>query len=260
MMMRRTAFSLVELSIVLVILGLLVGGILAGQSLIRAAAMRSVLADTQGITTALYSFRDKYFQKPGDMTNATSFWGVLAGTGSDATCQNTPATGLPTCNGGGDNQINTSVVNADERIRAWQHLANAGLLAGKYTGATTGAPGTFVHTPGVNAPAAKMDTSYFRFVNIEGTVVAHGWLFDGTYSGAYMEFRNLALTGFLTPTEQWNMDTKMDDGIPGKGNFIGPASTSASYAGCTTTDDMATAVYALSNSAKVCAFNLKAYP
>ena len=68
-----SAFSLVELSIVLVILGLLVGGVLSGQSLIRAAELRSVTTEYSRYTTAISSFRDKYFALPGDMSNATSF-------------------------------------------------------------------------------------------------------------------------------------------------------------------------------------------
>ena len=73
---NKKAFSLVELSIVLVILGLLVGGILSGQSLIRAAQLRSVTADYTRFVTAVNTFRDKYFALPGDMTNAQSVWGV----------------------------------------------------------------------------------------------------------------------------------------------------------------------------------------
>ena len=82
--MARSGFSLVELSIVLVILGLLTGGILAGQSLIRAAELRSVATESQRYMAALNSFRDKYFALPGDMANATAFWGAQNAT--PATC------------------------------------------------------------------------------------------------------------------------------------------------------------------------------
>ena len=72
----KKAFSLVELSIVLVILGLLVGGILTGQSLIRAAELRSVTTEFSQYQTAVMTFRDKYFAIPGDMKNARDFWGA----------------------------------------------------------------------------------------------------------------------------------------------------------------------------------------
>ena len=68
-------FSLLELSIVLVILGLLAGGVLSGKSLIRAAELRTIGTERDRFRTAMYAFRDKYFMLPGDISNATSFWG-----------------------------------------------------------------------------------------------------------------------------------------------------------------------------------------
>lgn len=78
----KHGFSLVELSIVLVILGLLTGGILAGQSLIRAAELRSVSTEQSRWVTAANSFRDKYFALPGDFRDATKFWNLqVSGSG-----------------------------------------------------------------------------------------------------------------------------------------------------------------------------------
>jgi prepilin-type N-terminal cleavage/methylation domain-containing protein len=70
------AFSLVELSIVLVILGLLVGGVLSGQSLIKAAAIRKQMNQINDIEVATLSFKDKYFSLPGDIVNGTNFFGT----------------------------------------------------------------------------------------------------------------------------------------------------------------------------------------
>ena len=67
----QRGFTLVELSIVLVILGLLVGGVLSGQSLIRAAELRAVSTEHSKFVTAMNSFRDKYFAAPGDMKPPT---------------------------------------------------------------------------------------------------------------------------------------------------------------------------------------------
>ncbi|MGB1540395.1 MAG: prepilin-type N-terminal cleavage/methylation domain-containing protein, partial [Rickettsiales bacterium] len=69
-MNSKAGFSLVELSIVLVILGLLTGGILGGQSLIRAAELRSVSKEYEKYQTAINIFKDKYFALPGDFNNA----------------------------------------------------------------------------------------------------------------------------------------------------------------------------------------------
>src|SRR6187399_2125428 len=96
-------FSLVELSIVLVILGLLTGGILAGQSLIRAAELRAVSTEYSKFVTAGRSFRDKYFALPGDMANATSFWGTAVTCPGKVTAD--ARTDARTCNGDGTGQI-----------------------------------------------------------------------------------------------------------------------------------------------------------
>ena len=116
------AFSLVELSIVLVILGLLVGGVLSGQSLIRAAELRSVTRDITRYTTATYTFRDKYFSIPGDMTSATSFWGT-----DNVSCPNGGGS-TGTCNGNGDGAIGdpAGVGNICENQEFWRQLGLAG--------------------------------------------------------------------------------------------------------------------------------------
>jgi prepilin-type N-terminal cleavage/methylation domain-containing protein len=129
----NAGFSLVELSIVLVILGLLVGGVLTGKSLIRAAELRSVTTDQQRFVAAAQIFREKYQAFPGDMTNATAFWGTAAA------CPGTylqPSTDATTCNGNGDGGVRGDTTGSNESFRFWQQLANAGLIEGQYSGVT----------------------------------------------------------------------------------------------------------------------------
>ena len=93
---KTSAFTLIELSIVLVIIGLIVGGVLVGQDLIVAAKNRALLSQVEEIDTAINTFRLKYNGLPGDLNNAESFWG------SDASCPTTPTNTVPkeaTCNG-----------------------------------------------------------------------------------------------------------------------------------------------------------------
>lgn len=218
--MMRRGFSLVELSIVLVILGLLTGGILAGQSLIKAAAMRATTTELHKYRTAALIFKDKYFAVPGDMTSATKFWTSLSGTGSDAACQNAEATGLPTCDGNGDGRVLTSVVTGDETYRFWQHLANAGLIEGNYTGSPTNP------TAGrQNLPLGRFESTvwYTQFSlagpggNVNFFPVPDGnWLSLNKYG------QNINVAGScpFTPEEAWNVDTKLDDGKPGNGNIM----------------------------------------
>jgi prepilin-type N-terminal cleavage/methylation domain-containing protein len=243
----RRGFSLVELSIVLVILGLLTGGILAGQSLIRAAELRSITTDFNRYTAATLAFRDKYFALPGDMTNATAFWGK-----DNARCTtHTGTTTTPgTCNGTGDGVIFfNSSGSVYEGLRAWQHLANAGLVEGSYLGYDT--DGDDHADLGINIPRARISDAGFSFdmpsmIAYTGrtaptNVIGFGSLNDG-YGSAWEAIK---------PAEAWNIDTKMDDGKPGTGKL-------AAYAdqGCATTTVASTAVYALTLTTNLCGFHL----
>lgn len=211
----QKAFSLVELSIVLVILGLLTGGILAGQSLIHAAELRAVSTERDRYLTALGTFRDKYFALPGDMTNASKFWGAADGsTGSTPGCATATAAG--TCNGDGNGRISPfNQPTNGESLRIWQHLALAGLIEGSYTGYLNG--GTNL-VPGENMPRSKFPNAVWNIFYRESTNPnpIYG------YSGNLMYFSK-AETGpsvwdrVMKPEDAWNLDTKMDDGRPGLG-------------------------------------------
>jgi prepilin-type N-terminal cleavage/methylation domain-containing protein len=107
----KSGFTLVELSIVLMIIGLLVSGILVGKDMIRAAELRSITSEKDQIQTAVNLFKNKYLGLPGDLSNATDFWGTMP----TGTCSNTAAgasggTGTQTCNGDGDGIIDLSFV------------------------------------------------------------------------------------------------------------------------------------------------------
>jgi prepilin-type N-terminal cleavage/methylation domain-containing protein len=82
--LNESGFTLVEIAIVLVIIGLLLGGILKGQEMITQAKIKNVINDFNGITAAMNSYQDRYRAIPGDDINAASRWaaqGAIAGTG-----------------------------------------------------------------------------------------------------------------------------------------------------------------------------------
>ena len=215
--LHKQAFSLVELSIVLVILGLLTGGVLTGQSLIRAAELRSVTTEFQKYQTAVMTFRDKYFAIPGDMKNATDFWGEANST--PATCIRTESTDTKTCNGNGDGEIWLST-ESYEPHRFWQHLANAGLIEGSYTG-TYGASAADAIL-GVNVPQGKLSNGGWYIRTEQAAFSGSASFFDGDYGTRYIfgadgGTGNITQAAILSPEEAWNIDTKVDDGKPGRG-------------------------------------------
>ena len=246
-------FSLVELSIVLVILGLLTGGILAGQSLIRAAELRSVSNDYTRLVTAVGTFRDKYFALPGDMTNATKFWG--AADADPATCRTSTNPG--TCNGNGNGKIASISLGSDEHFRSWQHLANAGLIEGSYTGVTgTSHPNEHV-LPGVNAPRSRINNAAFGWNGSLGVVTnpADTHYFVGNYSNP-LQFGTSAPASYgpaIKPEEAWNIDTKLDDGLPHQGSVRSLKNASTINPGCAAASNVE---YALTATGTLCSLTL----
>jgi prepilin-type N-terminal cleavage/methylation domain-containing protein len=251
------AFSLVELSIVLVILGLLTGGILGGQSLIHAAELRAVSTEYNRYVTAAQTFRDKYFYLPGDMPNATSFWGIAGGTGSDATCIAVQSTTAATCNGNGDGRLDISTTFNDA-YRFWQHLANAGLIEGRYTGAP-GPSGAMPVISGtnINSPASKYSRAGWSIAHADQTGFADGgYNYWGPHARGNLFFFGAfnadVMRGLLMkPEDAWNIDTKMDDGLPGGGSVLTENPTSA----CSTSAT-APSTYALSVTTMACALRI----
>ena len=271
----QSAFSLVELSIVLVILGLLVGGVLSGQSLIHAAQLRAVSTEFTRYSTAALAFRDKYFQNPGDINNATAFWGSMTGCASNTV---TVGTGTQTCNGSGQGGIgvgDNSSQATNESILFWQHLTNAGLIEGSYTGVATGSYwNNITPTFGVNAPASKYgaNTGWTAFPTVNSPAccgpvvhsfdVSSNWFIEGDY-GNILAFGTSATIGgagpILTPQDMWNIDAKMDDGKPGTGNIVVGELYTACFlladgsAGSQSTTAMRTNVqYNLASNAQAC--------
>lgn len=228
---HRRAFTLIELSIVLVIIGLLVGGVLAGQSLIRAAELRAITREFQAYQTALGAFKDKYDAIPGDMVNAVKYWGAQVGAttnGFDATCAVVAVapTGTATCNGDGDGyvlNVTTTVPLPHELFRAWQHLANAGLVEGSFTG-VHGAAGVWDAVIGQNIPRSKVANAGWFLMSTGEGVYTDAYYFPASYGnfllvGGYFP-NGGPVTAVLKPEDAYNIDMKLDDGKPNTGNVL----------------------------------------
>lgn len=223
-------FSLVELSIVLVILGLLTGGILAGQSLIRAAELRGISTEYSRWMTAANTFRDKYFALPGDITNATRLWGAQSGTTKCTNNAGTAAVSTGVCDGNGNGFITNAgslpyaTTDAAEMFQFWRQLAFAGLVEGTFTGLNGSAniQGTVL---GSNVPRSRLANAGWAVVDAAPDSASAYTLPDGYGNYFIMGAQlgagtNLPITAVLKPEEAWNLDTKLDDGKPAAGKII----------------------------------------
>jgi prepilin-type N-terminal cleavage/methylation domain-containing protein len=130
---KQAGFTLVEIAIVLVIIGLLLGGILKGQEMISQARIKNAINDFNGVTVAITSYQDRYRALPGDDANATTRWTTQApgkgnGDGTIAGAYNandTSGTGGAPADGKESNLF-------------WQHLRIAGFVPGLTTGTGSG--------------------------------------------------------------------------------------------------------------------------
>lgn len=115
---RQSGFTLVEIAIVLVIIGLLIGGVLKGREMITNAKIKRIENDFAGVSAAVYAYQDRYGVLPGDDPSAST---RFAGTWRAAD------------NGNGNGNIAggwSSGNNGNESRKIWKHLRGAGLIAG----------------------------------------------------------------------------------------------------------------------------------
>jgi prepilin-type N-terminal cleavage/methylation domain-containing protein len=207
---HEKGFTLVELSIVIVIIALIVAGIAAGQSLVSASKIKAQISDFNNFVVAYNTFKLTYNAIPGDMPNASTFW-----------------SGAP--NGDGDKKITPSADSANavsnENIKFFEHLSRAGLIAENYTN---------VWQLGIGYPALKINKSYGMIAAgyISGPPGAVFLLSDTDVATRYTAVLELNvarpaaagsayndLYGVATPTTFANIDNKIDDGIARAGKF-----------------------------------------
>jgi len=184
-------FTLLEIAIVLVIIGLLLSGVLKGQELITSARVRNLISQQDGVKAAFFGFEDRYRAVPGDYSQADS----------NINC------GATACiNGNGNGRIEAGTAGAiHEEILAWQHLSASRFVIDSYTMANSG-----VSVPDESNSARNFYSGIFLQL-----------VFDNIWGPAGNAVSKHHLnTGGLVPVEIIaEVDRKIDDGKPYSGAF-----------------------------------------
>lgn len=209
-MKKQTGFTLVEIAIVLVIIGLLLGGVLKGQELINSAKVKNFANDFRNVPLFIYGYQDKFKALPGDDSNVAPHVGTTAQVGAGGT----PGNGVIQ----GDWFSTATDNTAPESVVFWQHVRLANLAAG---------------------PTTLTDPSYFPTnadggrIGVEsGSSVAANQFISGL-SGTYIVCSRAILGKFAL-----QLDTTMDDGNPFTGSMratLGAPTTRANAAHCAVT-------------------------
>ena len=205
---QQSGFTLVEIAIVLVIIGLLLGGVLKGQELINSAKVKNFANDFRNIPLFIYGYQDKFKALPGDDANAVTHLGA-------------GATQVTAANGSGNGVVNgnwwdgATTLATSEAVAFWEHIRRANLAAG----------------PVVIAADADLPTNAEGGrIGIEsGTTVAANQFISGL-SGSYIVCSRAILGRFAK-----QLDVTMDDGNPGTGSVRavpGAPVTRANAASC----------------------------
>lgn len=203
-------FSLVELAVSLMIIGLLIGGVLKGMELVGNARVSRAIKDISDFQSATRIFISTYDSFPGDVLDAGSILPDCTGLCADQSYTN------------GDGLLSyhhsdtipyyqTYTANVDKRI-FWIHLVKAGLIEGNFQ---LGSTGHTTHSPPTPFKRAVYQVQLFNrihpgFEALSEPIMASNWLKFGAVSTS----ASVHTSGGMTVNQATVIDTKLDDGKP----------------------------------------------
>lgn len=200
---KQGGFTLIEIAIVLVIIGLLLGGVLKGQELINTARVRALSNNIDGITSAWFSFSDRYRAFPGDYNQAS--------------------VNLPNINNNGDGNglvgLKGAAIDTGEHGLVWAHLQAAGYITGSFPDGAAGSPPVVALSDYGCSTTICPDNGFGRGMVIQRSAMQQ--------SAAATPAAHELLTGAGIPSDVLaELDRKIDDGTPSAGSMqLGKAGT-----------------------------------
>jgi len=204
---RQKGFTLIEMSIVLVIIGLIIGGILKGQEIIESSRQKNLIAQVDATRAAVNTFADRYNSLPGDYLLATTRVSANIITNGDGNGVVGAAVATAALIG------STNLAAAAENIMFFNHLAAAKLLEGTtiLAAPATATFGEGSPFPAVAIPGAGTDVIYGNFAASNEPRTSH-WL-------RIHKTANAAPSDAFSPRQASELDRKVDDGRPNEGTW-----------------------------------------
>lgn len=216
----RSAFTLIELSIVLVVIGLLAGGILVGYSLIGSSGVQATITQIQKYQTAVNNFDSKYNALPGDMNATTAAqYAFVSRTGTVGR-----GDGNGIIEGFNAFTLTSYGWNADgEPFLFWEDLTSAQLIDGSFNTATDIPPMGFIGSQfSLYVPQAKVSNNYIYVFSVchlgSCGVGIPGTNYFGLTSISSINSAWAGTNGSLTVSQAYQFDAKVDDGLPTTGS------------------------------------------
>lgn len=210
-------FSLLELSIVIAIIGLIVAGVFAGTHMLDSSKNKAFISEIQKYKMAIDSFKERYNSLPGDLRSAERYWGTYSSTNPEGTR-----------NGNGNKHIDIAEIFA-----GWHQLALSKIITGNFFVSLEGSnnPGAHIPTLGVEVPKSKHLLNVgFGFRGGKKIYSSNGKYWEDALgrkiSGEYLEIGNSKQgTSYLNKAVFTNeaaffIDQKIDDAKPGSGIFL----------------------------------------